>query len=149
MYHKNANHKTKCQFKAIQTFNCCVFRPAFGCCWHPKAGGNMIIVTNFPKINKSWKTEKNFNFIKTDTFPLFTRHIVAGQPFNIPLMYSPVLWNKFLKRKKKFVNNDKSACYLHLHTLVLNGFCICNKNVDVRLVSYQTIYNAYRIHRIM
>ena len=42
-----------------------------------------------------------YNFIKTNTFPLFTRHRVAGRPFNIPLMYSLVLWNNFQKKKKK------------------------------------------------
>ena len=29
---------------------------------------------------------------------LLTRHIVAGRPFNIPIMYSPERWNNFLKK---------------------------------------------------
>ena len=41
------------------------------------------------------------NFKRTDTFPLITMHRVAGQPLNIPLMYNQVLWNNFLKKKKK------------------------------------------------
>ena len=36
------------------------------------------------------------NFKRTVTFPLFTKHRVAGQPFNIPLMFNLVLWNNFL-----------------------------------------------------
>ena len=38
------------------------------------------------------------NLIRTDAFPLFTKHRVAGLPFNIPLMYNRVLWNNFLKK---------------------------------------------------
>ena len=40
------------------------------------------------------------NSIKTDTFQLFTKHRIAGGLFNIPLMYDPVLWNRFLIEKK-------------------------------------------------
>ena len=40
------------------------------------------------------------NFIRTaDTFPLFTKHRVAGQPLYIPLMYNLALWNNFLIKK--------------------------------------------------
>ena len=44
------------------------------------------------------------NFMKTDTFQLFTMHRVAGRLFNIPLMYDLELLNKIKKELqfKKF-----------------------------------------------
>ena len=39
------------------------------------------------------------NFIRTNTLQLFTKHRVAGQLLNIPLMYNLVLWNNFLEKK--------------------------------------------------
>ena len=41
------------------------------------------------------------NFIRTDTYPLFTKHRVAGQLLNIPLMHNLVLWDNFLIKKEK------------------------------------------------
>ena len=38
---------------------------------------------------------KRIEFIRTDAFPIFTKHRVAGQPSNIPLMYNLILWNNF------------------------------------------------------
>ena len=40
------------------------------------------------------------NFIKTDTFQLFTKHEIAGRLFNIPLVYDLALWNRFLIKKE-------------------------------------------------
>ena len=45
------------------------------------------------------------NFIRTDTYPLFTKHRVAGQPLNIPLMYNLVLWDNFLIKKVQHLYN--------------------------------------------
>ena len=42
---------------------------------------------------------KRIDLIRTVTFPLFTKHRVAGQLFNIPLMYNLILWNNFLTKK--------------------------------------------------
>ena len=52
-----------------------------------------FIVWMYFGIMNSWNW---IEFIRTDTFPLFTKHRVAGQPFNIPLMHNLVLWNNFL-----------------------------------------------------
>ena len=48
------------------------------------------------------------NFIKTDTFQLFTEHKTAGRLFSIPLMYDPLLWKRFLILKKN-VQTSKQA----------------------------------------
>ena len=50
--------------------------------------------------SSSNQKEKRKNFIKTNTFPLFTRHRVACRPFNIPSMYSLVLWSNFSKKTR-------------------------------------------------
>ena len=47
------------------------------------------------------------NFIKTDTFQLFTEHKTAGRLFSIPLMYDPLLWKRFLILKKMFKPQNK------------------------------------------
>ena len=39
-------------------------------------------------------------------FPLFIKHRVAGQPFKIPLMYNPILWNNFLIKKLTLLLNS-------------------------------------------
>ena len=50
-----------------------------------------------------WKRKE---FRRTDTFPLFTKHRVAGQPFKIPLMFNFILWNNFLIKKSPISFSD-------------------------------------------
>ena len=44
-------------------------------------------------------------FIKTDTLQFFAKHRIAGQLYNIPLMYDLVLWNRFLIKKIQEIKN--------------------------------------------
>ena len=73
-------------------------------------------------------TSNKKNFIKTDTFPLFTMHRVAGRPFNIPLMYN--FQKKITSLKHDFGNckvNDGKRRMCHYFN---------NKWFDLR--SYET-----------
>ena len=48
-WHKNQLKYEKGSGESVAKDGCCVFRPAFGCCAHPKAGQNLYMIESIYK----------------------------------------------------------------------------------------------------